>query len=181
MPSAAPRLESGGNLITMAREAVAAIEALLDDATRKLRARLIIQGKVSSQVFDTEQRAAHGLAWFATYVEAIRQLVAYADRLKAAKRFGEIEELLVRIGIGEYLAQMSGGIAMSQGEIVRTADFGLNAADVAMQTLGGMGYACEYNVERYWKEARLMRIAPISQEMVLNYVAEHVLGLPRSY
>ena len=131
MPSAAPRLESGGNLITMAREAVAAIEALLDDATRKLRARLIIQGKVSSQVFDTEQRATHGLAWFATYVEAIRQLVAYADRLKAAKRFGEIEELLVRIGIGEYLAQMSGGIAMSQGEIVRTADFGLNAADVA--------------------------------------------------
>lgn len=131
MPSAAPGLESGGNLITATREAVAAIEALLDDATRKLRARLIIQGKVSSQVFDSEQRATHGLAWFATYVEAIRQLVAYAERLKAAKRFGETEELLVRIGIGEYLAQMSGGIAMSQGEIVRPADFGLNAADVA--------------------------------------------------
>ena len=50
-----------------------------------------------------------------------------------------------------------------------------------MQTHGGFGYATEYDVERYWREARLMRIAPISQEMVLNYVAEHVLGLPRSY
>ena len=50
-----------------------------------------------------------------------------------------------------------------------------------MQTHGGFGYATEYDVERYWREARLMRIAPISQEMVLAYVAEHVLGLPRSY
>jgi (2S)-methylsuccinyl-CoA dehydrogenase len=131
MSSAAPRLESSGNLIIMAREAVAAIEALLDDATRKLRARVTIQGRAASQVFDTEQRATHGLAWFATYVEAIRQLVAYAERLNAAQRFGETEELLVRIGVGEYLAQISGGIAMSQGEIARPADFGLNAADVA--------------------------------------------------
>jgi acyl-CoA dehydrogenase len=44
-----------------------------------------------------------------------------------------------------------------------------------------MGYATEYNVERFWKESRLMRIAPVTQEMVLNFVAEHVLGLPRSY
>lgn len=55
------------------------------------------------------------------------------------------------------------------------------AADQAMQTHGGFGYAKEFHVERYWREARLMRIAPISQEMVLNYVTEHVLELPRSY
>jgi acyl-CoA dehydrogenase len=61
------------------------------------------------------------------------------------------------------------------------ADAGFQAADQAVQTLGGMGYAKEYHVERYWREARLMRIAPISQEMILNYVTEHVLGLPRSY
>jgi acyl-CoA dehydrogenase len=61
------------------------------------------------------------------------------------------------------------------------ADAGYRAADQAMQTMGGFGYASEYDVERYWREARLMRIAPISQEMVLNYLAEHVLGLPRSY
>jgi acyl-CoA dehydrogenase len=61
------------------------------------------------------------------------------------------------------------------------ADAGHHAADRAMQTLGGFGYAKEYDVERYWRESRLMKIAPVSQEMILNYVAEHVLGLPRSY
>jgi acyl-CoA dehydrogenase len=61
------------------------------------------------------------------------------------------------------------------------ADAAFQAADQAMQTHGGFGYAKEYHVERYWREARLMRIAPISQEMILNYVPEHVLGLPRSY
>jgi acyl-CoA dehydrogenase len=61
------------------------------------------------------------------------------------------------------------------------AEAGFEAADAAMQVHGGFGYANEYHVERYWREARLMRIAPVPQEMVLNYVAEHVLGLPRSY
>jgi acyl-CoA dehydrogenase len=61
------------------------------------------------------------------------------------------------------------------------AEAGFFAADRAMQTLGGMGYASEYHVERYWREARLLRIAPVTQEMTLNYVAQNVLGLPRSY
>jgi len=61
------------------------------------------------------------------------------------------------------------------------AEAGFEAADRAVQMHGGMGYAREYHVERYFREARLLRIAPISQEMVLNYVGEHVLGLPRSY
>jgi acyl-CoA dehydrogenase len=61
------------------------------------------------------------------------------------------------------------------------ADAGYEAADRAVPTHGGFGDATEYDVERYWREARLMRIAPISQELVLSYLAEHVLGLPRSY
>jgi acyl-CoA dehydrogenase len=61
------------------------------------------------------------------------------------------------------------------------SDAAFFAADRAMQTHGGFGYASEYDIERYWKEARLMKIAPVSQEMVMNYVSEHVLGLPRSY
>ena len=61
------------------------------------------------------------------------------------------------------------------------AEAGFFAADRAVQTLGGFGYASEYHVERYFREARLMRIAPISQELILSYVSEHVLGLPRSY
>lgn len=61
------------------------------------------------------------------------------------------------------------------------ADAGFDAADRALQTHGGMGYSEEYHVARYFREARLTRIAPISQEMVLNYLGEHVLGMPRSY
>ncbi len=55
------------------------------------------------------------------------------------------------------------------------------AADQAVQTHGGLGYATEYHVERYWREARLQRIAPVSQEMTLNYIAQNVMGLPKSY
>jgi acyl-CoA dehydrogenase len=61
------------------------------------------------------------------------------------------------------------------------ADAGWQAADRAVQTHGGFGYATEYDVERYWREVRVMRIAPVSQELIMSYVAEHVLGLPRSY
>lgn len=61
------------------------------------------------------------------------------------------------------------------------ADAGFTAADRALQTHGGMGYSEEYHVSRYFREARLLKIAPLSQEMVLNYLGSHVLGLPRSY
>jgi len=61
------------------------------------------------------------------------------------------------------------------------ADAGFTAADRALQTHGGMGYAEEYHVSRFFREARLMKIAPVSQEMILNFLGSHVLGLPRSY
>src|SRR3546814_17223000 len=59
------------------------------------------------------------------------------------------------------------------------AEAGFFAADRAVQTLGGFGYAKEYDVERYFREARLLRIAPLAQHIVLAYLAEHPLGLPR--
>lgn len=64
---------------------------------------------------------------------------------------------------------------------LRAADAGFEACDVALQVHGGMGYAKEYHVERLWREVRLYKLAPVSQEMALNYVGEHVLGLPKSY
>jgi (2S)-methylsuccinyl-CoA dehydrogenase len=112
-------------------EALSAIEALFDDARHLIAEKVLVDGKAISRVLDREQRAAHGLAWFATYVEAIRQLMDYAKRLSASGEFGETEELIVRIGAGEYLAQILGGIPMSQGEIVRLSDLGLSAAAVA--------------------------------------------------
>jgi (2S)-methylsuccinyl-CoA dehydrogenase len=131
MPQAATPLAAGHDLVTLARGAVAAVEAILADATAKVRERVTVDGRVVSRSFDREQRATHGLAWLATYVEAVRQLAAYAERMQANRRLGEVEDLVVRIGLGEYLAQMLGGIPISQGEIVRPADLGLSGAQVA--------------------------------------------------
>src|SRR6202795_2480207 len=131
MPLADSLMPAGHDLTTPLREAVAAVEALFDDARRAVANRVTIEGRPVARIFDREQRATHGLAWLATYVEAIRQLEAYSLRLAAAGNFGEIEELLVRIGAGEYLAQVVGGIPMSQGEIVRMSDLGLSPAAVA--------------------------------------------------
>jgi acyl-CoA dehydrogenase len=61
------------------------------------------------------------------------------------------------------------------------AEWGFEAADRALQTHGGFGYAKEFDVERYWREVRVMRIAPVTQEMILNFLGQHELGLPRSY
>ncbi len=63
----------------------------------------------------------------------------------------------------------------------RAAEASFRACDRAMQTFGGFGYASEYNVERYWRESRLLRLVPVSQEMALNYIAERELDLPKSY
>ncbi len=120
----------------LAREAVAFAEALFQDAQIAVRKRVATEGgDTMNRVFDREQRATHGLAWLATYVEALRQLVAYAERMQAEGKYGEIEDLQVRIGFGEYLAQILGGIPMSQGETVRLSDLGLSRADVASRMI----------------------------------------------
>jgi (2S)-methylsuccinyl-CoA dehydrogenase len=131
MPAAHAESDAERGLIVLAQEATAAAEALLADATVELRARVTVDGRIIGSMIDREQRAAHGLAWLATYVQAIRQLAAYATGARDAGRLGETENLIVRIGLGEYFAQILGGIPMSQGEIVRLADLGLGAARVA--------------------------------------------------
>src|SRR5215211_3816635 len=124
------------DLLGMTQAAAGAAESLLADAVLAVRSRVTRNGELSGRMIDREQRAAHGLAWLATYVEAVRQLASYAERINRAGRLGEVEELLVRIGVGEYLAQMAGGIAMSQGEVVRPSDLGLSATQVAARITG---------------------------------------------
>ena len=131
MPVAASRPTAEPALVELSREATAALDALLADAVAKVRERVVVGGKPDGRLFDREQRATHGLAWLATYVEAVRQLAAYTERMVGAGTLGEIEENLVRIALGEYLAQIVGGIPMSQGELVRPSDLGLSAAQVA--------------------------------------------------
>ena len=131
MSTAANRSTKDPELNGLIREATAVLDALLADATAKVRERVSSKGQVDGARFDREQRATHGLAWLATYVEAVRQLAAYAERMSQAGKLGEIEDLLVRIGLGEYLAQVFGGIPMSQGEVVRLTDLGVTSAQVA--------------------------------------------------
>jgi (2S)-methylsuccinyl-CoA dehydrogenase len=148
MSPAASRSASS-DVVSLADGAVAALDGLLADATAKVRSRVAVDGRLAGPAFDREQRAAHGLAWLATYVEAVRQLAAYADRMTQSGALGEIEEHLVRIGLGESIAQIVGGIPMSQGEIVRLADFGLTRAEVdqrltpAVDTLVATGNTAE--------------------------------------
>ncbi len=136
MPVAASRPTAELDLVDLSREATTALDALLGDAVAKVRERVVVAGKPDSRLIDREQRATHGLSWLATYVEAVRQLAAYTERMTEAGTFGEIEELLVRIALGEYLAQVVGGIPMSQGELVRPSDLGLSAAQVAARIKG---------------------------------------------
>src|SRR5262249_12267689 len=136
MPVAASRPAAKNDVVDLAQEASAALDALLADAMAKVRERVVVEGHVVGRLFDREQRATHGLAWFATYVEAVRQLGAYAARLADDGILGEAEALLVRIGLGEFLAQVAGGIPMSQGEVVRPSDLGLSPAQVAARING---------------------------------------------
>jgi (2S)-methylsuccinyl-CoA dehydrogenase len=124
MSRAAPKA-SGFALTDLAAEAAASAEALVADATTALRAHLAPDGALLAPTLEREQRAVHGLAWLATYGEAVRQLAAYAERMEELGRLGDTERSLVTIGLGELLAQMFAGIAMSQGEIARLTDLGL--------------------------------------------------------
>ncbi len=133
MPVAASRPAAEHELVELSREATAALDALLADAIAKVRERVVVAEKPDGGLFDREQRATHGLAWLATYVEAVRQLAAYTERMVGAGTLGETEDHLVRIALGEYLAQIVGGIPMSQGELVRPSDLGLSAAQLAVR------------------------------------------------
>src|SRR5579859_1128878 len=93
MPLAASPLPAGLELIAAIRQGVTAAEALLDDARRAVAERVSVGGRPIAAAFDREQHATHGLAWLATYVEAIRQLAAYAQRLVEADALGETEEI----------------------------------------------------------------------------------------
>jgi (2S)-methylsuccinyl-CoA dehydrogenase len=149
--------DCGVELIAIARQAREAVEVVLADATAAVRRRVTVDDQVSDSLLDREQRATHGLAWLATYVESVRQLAAYAERMQASGTLGEIEELLVRLGIGEYLAQVQGGIFMSQGEIVRPADLGLAADSVAARLAGPLQALAASQLEHRARLVELMR------------------------
>ena len=183
----------------LGRNAVASCEVTYDGLYVDARDRVGEEGKGFGYLLDglNAERVLVAAEALGTGRAALRRAVAYA---KARTVFGRpigqnqgisfpLAEAHARLGAAELaIRQASWRIdhGLPAGEQANLAKFlaaeaGFQAADAALQTHGGFGYANEYHVERYWREARLMRIAPVPQEMVLNYLAEHVLGLPRSY
>jgi len=119
------------HMLTRCEEAVFSAEGLLAAAKTSVSALVTEDGKISSNALDREQRATHGLAWLATYVEAMRQMARWGRSLEQAGKFGEIERLILLCGFAEYLAQMPGGIAMSQNEVARPYDMGLSDDEIS--------------------------------------------------
>ena len=113
------------DLRALTAAALPEVEALFAQAREGLRAHVTVGGKINAPALEARQFQAHALAWLATYVESLRQLGAWADRLATAGQFGAMEALILQIGYGEYLNQIAGGIPMSQGEIARLADLDL--------------------------------------------------------
>ena len=132
----------------------AALEAGVDYASER---------EVLGNPIGQNQAIQHPLAEAYARVQAAKQMVYTAA--SAVENDANPKAIGARANISKFLA----------------ADAAFDDADAAVQTHGGFGVAREYDVERYFREARLTRLVPITQQLVLNYVGENVLGLPRSY
>ncbi|MDE2351132.1 MAG: acyl-CoA dehydrogenase family protein [Alphaproteobacteria bacterium] len=119
------------HLLARCEDAVFAAEGMFAAARSSLRERVSENGKLSAAAIERHQASVHGLAWLATYVEALRQMLRWARELEREQRCGEIERLILEAAFGEYLAQIAGGIPMSQNEIVRPAALGLGEEELA--------------------------------------------------
>ncbi len=141
--------------IVIAMEAVGIGRAALARATQYAKERIVFDRPIGKN-----QAIAHPLAHALAELDAAELLC-----LKAAWLFDQGHPCGREANAAKVIA----------------AEAGFNACDAAVQTLGGYGYAKEFHVERLWREVRLYKIAPVSQQMALNYLAEHVLELPKSY
>jgi len=183
----------------LGRNAVASYEVFIDDLRVPESARVGEEGKGFRYLLDGLNPERILLAHEALGIGrvALRKAVQYArQRIVFDRPIGQnqgiafpLAEATTRLDAAELMARKAAWLYDEGLPCAREAnmakylcaDAGFQAADQELQTHGGMGYAKEYHVERYFREARLLRLAPVSQEMVLNYVSQHVLGLPKSY
>jgi acyl-CoA dehydrogenase len=183
----------------MGRNAVASYEVLLDGLRVPATTRIGEEGKGFSYLLDGLNPERILLAHEALGLgrASVRRATRYAkDRVVFGRPIGQnqgiafpLAEAITRLDAAELMARNAAwrydrGLSCGREANMAKwlcAEAGFQAADQAIQTHGGMGYAREYHVERYFREARILRLAPVSQEMVLNYIAQHVLRLPRSY
>ena len=117
------------DLLHLTSGSLGAVDQLLTQAAQALRDQVCAKGRVSAALVEQNQTAAHGLAWLATYAEALKQMQQWAEKLNADSRFGAVEALILQIAFGEYLCQIHGGIPISQSEIIRSHDMGISDAE----------------------------------------------------
>ena len=183
----------------MGRNAVSSYEVFIDDYFVPDSARIGEEGKGFKYLLDGLNPERILLAHEALGIgrAALDRAVQYAkDRVVFDRPIGQnqgiafpLAEAVTRLDAAELMARNAAwrydqGLPCGREANMAKwlcADAGFKTADQAIQTHGGMGYAREYHVERYFRESRILRLAPVSQEMVMNYVSNHVLGLPKSY
>lgn len=134
------------DLLPICSRALTAAEALREAARRAVADRVAPDGRVDPALLEREQFAVHGFAWLATYGAALAQMLHWAERLEESGDLRELERLLLQAAFGEYLQQMTGGLALSQVEIVRPRGMGVDgaaverfASDPAVRTLVAEG------------------------------------------
>ena len=124
-------------LAGLLRGAAAATRDFLSGVQGRIAARLAGPDGLDRDRADAEQHVVHGYGWFAAYGELINQVAGWAERLESEGSFGEVEALLAQLLVGEYAAQLTGGIAMNQGEIIRASvDTGCqDGAQISLQCI----------------------------------------------
>ena len=113
------------NIISKCQEAQQTVDAYYNVAKEQVSKLVLVDGKVSKELLNQEQHAAHGLAWIATYKETLREMLNWAANLESENRFTEYEKLILQFIFSEYLCQIKTGIPMSQLEVIRPKDLGL--------------------------------------------------------
>ena len=113
------------NLTKTTAAALITAEDFLANVRHAVSELVLVDGRPSAELLEQHQFAAHGFSWVTTYVEGLRQMQGWAERLDAVGKLGELEHLILQAAFGEYLKQLVGGIAISQVEIVRPSDLGV--------------------------------------------------------
>jgi acyl-CoA dehydrogenase len=183
----------------MGRNAVASYEVTFDDvrvASERLIGtegdgfRVLLDGLNPERILLAHESVGIGRASVQLAVEYAKRRVVFARPIGQNQAIAfPLAEAMARLDAAELLCQKAAWLydhgqgcgREANAAKFLAADAAFFAADRAVQTLGGMGYAEEYPASRYFRESRLMRIAPVSQELALAFLAQNVLKLPKSY
>ena len=157
------------DLTTLTAQAIEPVQILLNTAQEHLRNTVSVEGRINASLIEENQTAAHAVAWLATYVESLRQMDKWAQALSHQGTFGEIETLILQIAFGEYLNHIFGGIPMSQGEIVRPHEYGLDVSDI----LTAQTDAVRILMHKGNTQAARLRLVDLMQEQSANITVGH--------